>query len=291
MKQPKNTKAKPKTARRRGKMSTLRKLALVAVGLMLLGAMFAAFVFFTRAGRDIGSRIPYLDKIYAYFFLKPKMPEADAYGIDVSHHQGTIDWTEVGLIPYDLATRNQGRRESSAQVSIAFVMIKATEGCDYVDDCRATNMDGARKAGLLVGAYHVMTTGDAAEQAKNFFANSGLAAGDMAPVIDLEESILGGKKTAQARKTLKALVAKLEKRYGCKPIIYCGSRFSDDMNLAADYADYPRWIALYGSQQRPADSDVWQFTERGTIPGIGGYVDLNAFYGRRFRLSELRVRR
>lgn len=290
MKQPKNAKTRQRTTRKRGKMSTLGKVALVLAGLLLLGGLFAAFLVFTPAGRDLRTKIPYVDRIYAYFFLKPKMPRADAYGIDISHHQGSVDWEKVGVIPYDLATRTQGRRETSAKVSIAFVMIKATEGCDYVDDCCTTNMAEARKASLVVGAYHVMTTGDATKQAQNFFDNCNLKKGDMAPVIDLEESILGGK-TTEARKVLKDLARKLEKRYGCKPIIYCGSRFSEKMHLADDYPDHPRWIASYGTQKRPSGSDFWQFTERGTIPGISEYVDIDAFYGKRFRLSELRVTR
>lgn len=279
-----------RVASRKGRRAkTGRKVAIALAGVLLAGALLVAFVLFSRAGRDLASRIPYIYKIYAYFQRPPRMPEADAYGIDVSHHQGEIDWEEVRLIPYDLATRAQGRDKTSAAVSIAFVMVKATEGCDYVDDCRRRNMEGAREAGFTVGAYHVMTTGDAATQAANFIANSGLAKGDMAPVIDLEEGILGGN-TAKARKVLKALVAKLEARYGTKPIIYCGSRFSEDMRLSADYADYPRWIAIYRPQQ-PAKADFWQFTDRGSIPGIDESVDLNAFYGKRFRLSGMRVRK
>lgn len=268
-----------------------RKAALVAIGLILLAVILAVLMLFTKAGRSLGSRLPYVDKIYAYLFLTPKVPDADVYGIDVSHYQGEIDWSAVGLIPYDLTTRIQRSDETSAAVSIGFVMVKATEGGTYVDDCRMRNMEAARRAGFIVGAYHVLTVSDPAQQAENFIANSGLVRGDMAPVIDLEESILGGDVTPKARKVLRTLVKKLEKRYGTKPIIYCGANFSKDFRLSADYAEYPKWIALYGAAQAPAEADFWQFTSNGDIPGVGGSIDLNAFYGRRFRLSDLRVRR
>lgn len=290
MKQSKGVKTKPKAARKAKRVTTWRKVALASLAVLILGVLFFAFIFFSKAGRDFGSRIPYVNKIYAYFFLTPKVPDADAYGIDVSHYQGRIDWPSVSLIPYDLTTHIQGRDESSAAVSIGFVMIKATEGTNYVDDCLLSNMGGARSAGFLVGAYHVMTPSDANAQADNFISNSGLVKGDMAPVIDLEESILGGC-VPKARKVLKSLVRRLEKRYGTKPIIYCGYKFSSDFHLADDYPDYPLWVAIYGSPIRPSGADFWQFTDRGTIPGVKEKIDLNAFYCKRFLLSDLRVRK
>ena len=68
-------------------------------------------------------------------------------GIDISHHQGRIVWTEV------------------AKENIDFVYIKATEGATYVDPCFHYNMKGATDAGFYVGAYHYFRmTSSAKEQ-------------------------------------------------------------------------------------------------------------------------------
>src|SRR5262245_5178777 len=60
-------------------------------------------------------------------------------GVDLSHHQGRIDWGKV--------------RASKA----AFAFIKATEGATFTDPAFATNWSGARDAGVLRGAYHFFT--------------------------------------------------------------------------------------------------------------------------------------
>ena len=76
------------------------------------------------------------------FYFHTFSPDRGKYpvrGIDVSHHQGPIDWQRV------------------AADDVAFAVIKATEGGDHVDDAFATNLREARAAGLAVGAYHFFT--------------------------------------------------------------------------------------------------------------------------------------
>ena len=68
-------------------------------------------------------------------------------------------------------------------------------------------------------------------QADNFIANSGLVKGDLSPVIDLEESILGGDNTIKAQKVLRRVVRRFEARYGVKPLIYCSHNFSAALNF------------------------------------------------------------
>ena len=59
------------------------------------------------------------------------------HGIDISHHQGTINWSEA-----------------AKDTKVGYVYIKATEGRDHVDDTYAFNVREARRNGLKVGAYH-----------------------------------------------------------------------------------------------------------------------------------------
>src|SRR6186713_3046230 len=68
---------------------------------------------------------------------KPKPPPTNyAAGIDASHWQGTINWTQV------------------AGAGKTFVFLKATEGSTYADPTYVGNHSGARTAGIKVGAYH-----------------------------------------------------------------------------------------------------------------------------------------
>jgi lysozyme len=67
---------------------------------------------------------------------RPTLRPGERYGIDVSHHQGPIDWSEV------------------ATDDIAFAYIKTTEGSDVIDYRFGENWAGAAGAGLDRGAYH-----------------------------------------------------------------------------------------------------------------------------------------
>ena len=100
----------------------------------------------------------------------PKITE----GIDVSHWQGTIDWTQV------------------AAAGKQFAYIKASESTDFVDPLYVQNRAQARAAGLYVGAYHFAqpstTAGDAVAEADHFIDVAAPTKGDLLPVLDLERS-------------------------------------------------------------------------------------------------------
>ena len=92
-----------------------------------------------------------------------------AQGIDVSHHQGAIDWP---LLPA------QG---------VDFAYIKASEGGDHRDRAFAANWSGARRAGIARGAYHFFTLcRPGADQAANFIAAVPAEPDALPPAVDLE---------------------------------------------------------------------------------------------------------
>lgn len=83
--------------------------------------------------------------------FRPSLQPGEQYGIDVSHHQGQIDWRRV------------------RQDGISFTYVKATEGGDWTDPRFEMNWRGAGEAGLRRGAYHFFTLCRAGEaQAKHF---------------------------------------------------------------------------------------------------------------------------
>src|SRR5690348_13539944 len=107
-----------------------------------------------------------------YLYYANFAPEGSHYpvrGIDVSHHQGPIDWPRV------------------ARSGISFAFLKATEGGTHVDENFRENFEEARAAGVAVGAYHFFTfCKSGAEQAANFIAAVPHEAKTLPPVVDIE---------------------------------------------------------------------------------------------------------
>ena len=134
-----------------------------------------------------------------YLNFSPDRSRFPVRGIDVSHHQGAIDWTEV------------------AEANVAFAVIKASEGGDYVDEEFAGNFAAARAAGLAVGAYHFFTfCRPGAEQATNFLAQVPLTVPQLPPAVDIE---FGGncsrRPTAEELRTeLDAFLGPVEAAFG-----------------------------------------------------------------------------
>ncbi len=185
-------------------------------------------------------------------------------GLDISHHQGTIDWQKVG-----------------DDKAIQFVYIKATEGGDFVDRCYARNLAGAKSVGIAVGAYHYLTSGSSAHaQFRNFYGVVDRKAQDVVPMVDVEEEGVRGWTRRQMQDSLAVFIQLVEKHYLCSPIIYSYAKFYN-ANLASHFNGYRLFLAHYDTA-RPVVAgngrhDIWQHTDRGSIDGIGCPVDLDVF--------------
>ena len=193
------------------------------------------------------------------------------HGIDVSHHQGTIDWQAVK------ATETQN-------YPIRFVFMKATEGGDYKDRRFAENFREAREAGLVRGAYHFYNPNtDPIRQADFFISQVTLEKGDLAPVLDIERK---PRNKAQLQADLIKFLNRLEQHYGVRPIIYTSYRYMERYLDSPEFARYPLWIAHYYVEALSYEGSwqFWQHTDYGTVPGITESVDLNVFNG---SLSDL----
>ena len=185
-------------------------------------------------------------------------------GIDVSKHQGTINWEEL--------KRN---------AKIKFVYIKATEGSNYVDPRYKENIKNARKHGFKVGSYHYFTDLSSARmQFQNFIQNANRDEQDLLPVIDVEKR---SKWTPQQlRDSVKVFADLIEDYYGCKPLIYTFETFFNK-NLGKAFEKYPIFIAKYPKgQEQPNINGVkwvlWQFSECGRFKGVkDNLVDMSRF--------------
>ena len=185
-------------------------------------------------------------------------------GVDVSWHQGPIDWRAL------------------AGANVRFAYIKATEGADYVDPRFTTNWSDAEHAGVLRGAYHYFTLcRPGAQQAANFINTVPREAVVLPPAVDLEHKgpCRRGPSAPDVVHEIKEYLRIVEAHYGVRPILYTTREFHD-----AHLADFPHerwWIrSLYTPPAfRSGEWVIWQHHNMARKPGVSGPVDLNAFRG------------
>jgi lysozyme len=217
-------------------------------------------------------------KVSSFGIIMPK--GYTVHGIDVSKHQGKINWERVSRMNKD-------------GIQITFVIIKATEGITRQDDKFETNWKQAAQNGLIRGAYHFYyPSREADKQADNFINIVKLSEGDLPPVVDIEYS--NGKSAKKICDDLKVFMRRLEKRYGVKPILYTNINFYNTY-LAGSFEDYPLWIAGYFDHDRFYNEfdtpwTIWQHSERGKVDGISGSVDFNVFKGSLEKFRKLTVK-
>jgi GH25 family lysozyme M1 (1,4-beta-N-acetylmuramidase) len=197
-------------------------------------------------------------------------------GIDVSHWQNTIDWSQVAA---------SGKR---------FAYVKASEGTDLVDDRYSTNRAQAKAYGLYVGAYHFArpdrTPGDPVAEADYYLAMSQLVIGDLVPVLDLE--VTGGLSPVELQEWVKGYLERIYERTGARGMIYSSPTFwrnaMGDTNWFASNGYRSLWVAHWTTGPAPSVPagnwgglgwTFWQYTSSGSVPGISGRVDLDRFNG------------
>ena len=229
--------------------------------------------------------------IFYYFFVgpsgfrwraiygEPDYPEGyDIHGIDISHHQGVINWDKLRT-----AMINRG--------PVRFVMIKATEGGDYLDKCFRDNFYQARENGFIRGAYHFWSNKNGArEQAYFFLDQVKLEEGDLPPVLDVENKPADVSDEDFQRDILTWLHI-VEDRYHVKPIIYTYYKFKEKYLGDERFDDYPFWIAHYYVKELEYTGKwkFWQHTDVGKLPGIETNVDLDVYNGSYYDLRMLTI--
>lgn len=204
-------------------------------------------------------------------------------GVDVSQHQGSIQWERV---------HGDGFR---------FAIIKSSEGQDFVDpadgngsaanDARLDRLRARcreiRRRDMALGVYHYLRprpgrTGDVeADWAVKVAKAIGWGEkGDVRLVVDVEETELGRIAT---HRYLGQFVRRIHQRVGHKPVIYTFPFFWKSLGSPQHFG-CPLWIAHF-DVDRPSvptpwrQAAIWQHTSRGRVAGIGGDVDLNRALG------------
>jgi len=191
----------------------------------------------------------------------PSQARFPVQGVDVSHHQGAIDWAQLP---------GQG---------VDFAYIKATEGGDFTDDAFAENWRAAQAAGIKRGAYHFFTLcRPGAEQAAHFIATVPADQDALAPAVDLE--FLGNcadrPKMADVRAELAAFLTPVEAHYGKPAVLYLTGEFDKTYGISGAF-DRPLWLRSLvfepGFGARPWT--IWQASNFRRLEGVTGRVDWN----------------
>lgn len=201
--------------------------------------------------------------------------EDDGYssrqGIDVSNHQGYIDWEKVKKAGIDFAIIRIGYRGY------------AQEGTLNIDKEFQRNIQNAQAAGIDVGVYifsQAICDDEAKEEAE--FVIKNLEGYELQlPVVYDPESILNAKARTddvpgeQFTKNT-TIFCEMIKNAGYEPMIYSNmlwEAFEFDME---QLNEYPFWYADYEMlPQTPYAFEMWQYSNKGRVDGINGVVDLD----------------
>lgn len=210
----------------------------------------------------------------AWWFLwvpnvRPSLRAGEVFGVDVSNHQGEIDW------------------DALASDDIEFAYIKSTEGGDFTDRSFETNWAEAERVGLERGAYHFFTLcRPGEEQAGHFLNIAPPDDGALPPAVDLE---LAGNCAdrptgSDVYQQLDDFLAVVEEAWGRPVLLYVGEDWEARYPVL-DRSDRPRWLVSFLGRPEH-DWTVWQLHGFAKVDGVTGGVDLDVG-----RLDELTARR
>jgi len=202
-------------------------------------------------------------------------------GIDVSHYQGTINWSSVKA------------------AGISFAYIKATEGTTYTDPMFSANYLHAYNAKVIRGAYHFAQPGSSsgATQAAFFATHGGAWSADnltLPGMLDLEGGCYGLSTTS-----MRNWILDFYNEYKAKTtrdiVIYTSPSWWNSCtgSWSGMSTRSPLFVADWTTAANPTIpggfpfATIWQYTSSGSVSGISGAVDRDRFNGDSSRLLAL----
>ena len=256
-----------------GSFSKSKAIAAVAI----IAAIVVIVVRFTActASTTVPQNTYDWSRLYTYGEFKAYVSEdgeVGELGVDVSSHNGEVDWESV----------------AGDGVSFAFVRVGwrgYTEGNIHEDEQAAANIEGALAAGIECNTYffsQAITEDEAREEADytcDFMDEYGLDG--MTVAYDLEEvgvddERIDGLSSEEYTDIALAFCDEVEKR-GYDAIVYGNGEWLDgNYELETIATVYDLWLADYGEQPEVSyDFVIWQYSCTGTISGISGSCDIN----------------
>jgi lysozyme len=245
----------------RKRKNVILVVALIAVVAALGAYMMRPYIerLYSRVTGDIGVVSPMHTEV-----SRNRYP---VKGIDISHHNGRIDFARV------------------AADSVDFVVIKASEGVSFVDSMLVHNYHGALSQGLYVGFYHFFKFNHGGvRQGRHFMRSIEGLETNLPLVIDVEtdnnESTNYYLVVGRLRDMLKYL-----KRRGQRVMIYTNRKVYEKY-IQGNFDDVDLWLASARTPDVGNVCRLWQHSHNGHVSGISRPVDINTFNGSRTEFEK-----
>jgi GH25 family lysozyme M1 (1,4-beta-N-acetylmuramidase) len=200
------------------------------------------------------------------------------HGIDVSYHQGHIDWDTV------------------KQQDVHYAIVRVSDGLGFHDSLFSENWNAVKAAGLPRGVYQFFRSNvDPIAEADLLINKVGqLEPGDLPPVIDVESD--DGESASTIVNHVNQWIDHVQSALGVRPIVYTGPFFWRDNVGGADETASPLWIADYTYKTCPRIPPHWtqwlfdQYDDKGVVSGINdNQVDMDRFNGSEADLAAIEV--
>lgn len=197
------------------------------------------------------------------------MARKEYKGIDVSAHQGKIDWDTV------------------ANYGMDFVILRITEAGNVIDSQFENNFAGCNKHKIPVGVYkysYAMTVAEIQSEARKVVSVLSGRKIQFPVFLDLEhhnQRALGSESIHKMADAFRKII----EAAGYKFAIYCNVDWYNNV-ICSHLKKYEFWIARYPQYDngwllerlRPEWGVGWQYSSKAQIPGINGNVDRDVFY-------------
>lgn len=173
-----------------------------------------------------------------------------------------------------------------------FVIVKATEGNNYVNPSLHKHVEQSLKSGKRVALYHFGQAGNPKSEGAHFLRIAKPYLGQVILVLDDE----GATVTAGGSTWAKEFLDYITEKTGTRPWLYTGLSDENRINWRSVSRDYKLWVAQYNDMQpyygyKPRelyghllnwnmrDLVMFQYSATGRLPGYNGDLDLDVFYG------------
>ena len=207
-------------------------------------------------------------------------------GIDVSKHNGSIDWEQVKKSGIQFAIIRAGYRGYG-------------EAGNMVEDPYfVQNMNGAIANGIKVGVYYfsqAITVEEAIQEAEatlRMIQDNGFADKLSLPIV-IDTEAAGGRAdsmTKEQRTTVVKAFCERIKQAGYTPMVYANKSWLKNNLIMSELEQYEVWVAHYVKTDDPINNptdydgrfEIWQYTSEGSVPGVSGNVDIDISYKKYF---------
>lgn len=195
--------------------------------------------------------------------------KANAWGIDISHHQGAVDWSKM-----------VGDKRPD------FVFLKTTEGTHFTDNRFADYKEHLIKLGIPFSGYHFMRFNkNGKDQANYFLRKAQPKKGQLIPVVDIEyQRHLYTDEIAQ--RNIDLFMETIRSAIGVYPIVYCEEKYYHKYLKKKYKGKIILWIANY--KRSPTTAwDIWQKTDKFEHPSFKKRIDYNILQHQRLGIGDL----